>query len=100
MTNRAASAHLVAEAIQAAVDYRGWSQGRLAEIWGVSQGLVSMLVNGHRSITPLVALRMEATFGGTAEAWMDLQRDHDLAKARREMAVELREIRRRARRAR
>lgn len=78
-----------ARAIREALDHLGWSQGDLAAMWGISQGAVSMLVSGHRGITALVALRLEASVGGSAEAWMDLQRDWDLAAQRLAMAGEL-----------
>jgi addiction module HigA family antidote len=81
-----------AAAISEALEHLGWAQGDLAAMWGVSQGQVSMLIRGYRGITPLVALRLEATVGGSAEAWMDLQRDWDLTTYRQAMADELVEI--------
>jgi len=82
----------VAEAIREAMDFAGMSQSDLSAIWGVSAGLASALANGYRSITPLVALRLEAAGLGSAVAWMDLQRDAALAEHRVAMAVELTEI--------
>jgi addiction module HigA family antidote len=92
VTNRVELATGPAEAVREALAQAGWSQVDLALMWGVSQGLVSMLVGGQRSITPRVALRLEATVGGSAAAWMDLQRDWDLHEHRRRMASELAEI--------
>lgn len=90
MSNRnGAAGGRPAEAIREALDHLGWSQGDLAAMWGISQAAVSMLVSGHRGITALVALRLEASVGGSAEAWMDLQRDWDLATHRAAMADEL-----------
>lgn len=90
MSNRSgAVAGPPSRAIAEALEHLGWSQGDLAAMWGVSQPAVSMLVAGHRGITALVALRLEATVGGSAEAWMDLQRDWDLAAHREAMADEL-----------
>ncbi|MFO1433455.1 MAG: HigA family addiction module antitoxin [Candidatus Competibacteraceae bacterium] len=50
-----------------------------AEILGVSRHTLSNLINGHTSITPEMAIRLEKAFGGTAESWLRMQLAYDLA---------------------
>ena len=44
----------------------------------VSRKTVSELVNGHGSVTPEMALRLELAFGKTAASWLGHQTAHDL----------------------
>jgi ribosome-binding protein aMBF1 (putative translation factor) len=42
---------------------KGWSQRKLSLLTGLSQGLISLIENDQRSITPENQLIMERTFG-------------------------------------
>lgn len=44
----------------------------------VSRKALSELVNGHSSITPEMAMRLELAFGKSAESWLGHQSAHDL----------------------
>lgn len=68
----------VADELQA----RGMSAAELARDMGVDPGRVSRLVNGQTSVTGDTALRLADVLGTSAEFWMRLQGDYDLARAR------------------
>lgn len=48
---------------------------------GISRKSLSLLLNGHHGISPEMAIRLELAFGSTAETWMRLQVQYDLAQA-------------------
>jgi addiction module HigA family antidote len=54
-----------------------------AEILGVTRQTLNDLVNGHRGISPEMALRLDMAFGGGADTWLRLQTAYDLAQARK-----------------
>ncbi len=62
-------------------------QNALAEDLGVSRYSVNQLMNGHRNITPEMALRLESVLKGQtglkAKDWLLMQLEYDLEKARR-----------------
>jgi addiction module HigA family antidote len=72
----------VAQAVQRQLDRKGWTQEEAAAELGVSRYSVNQLVNGRRSITPDMALRLEKVFGVSAESWLALQAKQDLEEAR------------------
>lgn len=49
---------------------------------GVARKTLSLLLNGHASISPEMAVRLSLAFGRTAESWLLLQMQYDLAKVR------------------
>ena len=51
---------------------------KLADILGVSRKALSRIVNGHKSVTPEMALRLSRAFDTTPELWLNLQRNYDL----------------------
>ena len=59
----------------------GLSMNRLASMIKVPTNRISAIVNGSRSITADTALRLSKCFGNSAEFWMNIQRDHDIADA-------------------
>ena len=60
--------------------------GKAAGMLKISRLTLSKIVNKRRGITPNIALRLEAVFGGTAEFWLRLQRIYDLEEARRNLS--------------
>jgi len=60
----------------------GVSRNRLARDIDVPVGRVSAIVSGSRAITADTALRLAKYFGTTAELWLKLQADYELAVAR------------------
>ena len=61
---------------------RGMTASELAVAMGVDAGRVSRLVNAQVSVTADTAIRLADAFGTSAEFWMRLQGDYDLARAR------------------
>ena len=53
---------------------------------GVSRQQLHNVIAGRSSITPEVAIRPEKAFGGTADTWLRMQVNHDLAQARKRAA--------------
>lgn len=66
---------------------RGMTGAELAAVMGVDAGRVSRLVNGHVKVTGDTAIRLAEAFGTSAEFWMRLQGDYDLARAREARAA-------------
>lgn len=56
------------------------SVSKAAEMLGVSRKHLSGFVNGHVSVSPEFALRLQAFTGKSAQAWLSLQSNHDLWK--------------------
>jgi antitoxin HigA-1 len=54
-----------------------------AEELGVSRQHLNNLINGRSSVTPEMALKLEQAIGSTAETWMGMQINYDLAEARK-----------------
>ncbi|MEX1119301.1 MAG: HigA family addiction module antitoxin [Terrimicrobiaceae bacterium] len=59
----------------------GLSQNGLAAALGVSPMTVNQIVNGKRSVTAEVALRLGRYFGMSPQFWLHLQARYDLEKA-------------------
>ena len=75
----------------------GLTAYRLAKDIGVPVTRVQAIVNERRAITGDTALRLGRYFGTTAEFWLNMQRDYDLAIALEELGSRLeREVRPRA----
>ena len=60
------------------------TQGRLAELLGVSRLTVSQLMHGHRALSPDMAMRLEKLLGTSAESWLRMQEAVDLWDARQQ----------------
>lgn len=61
------------------------SQNKLSREIDVPVGRINQIIKGKRSITADTALRLAKFFGTSAELWMNLQRDYELSKARRDV---------------
>lgn len=72
----------------------GLSQYRLAKATGISESAISGIVNGTRSVTADVALRLARFWGTSAAVWTNLQAAYDLEEAERAITRELDKIRR------
>jgi len=59
----------------------------VAAALGVSYPRLNEIIHGRRGVTPDTALRLERMFGLEAEAWLNMQRDHDLWNALRSPAA-------------
>lgn len=71
------------------------SQGAVAAALDISRDSLSKVLNGHRSVTPEMALRLEQAFGMEAQFWLNLQLAWDLYHAMRSpQAPKIRRIKR------
>ena len=68
---------------------RNLSANRLAIDLGVPSGRITDILNGRRSITADTALRLARYFGNSAQFWLDLQSQYDIAMVERERGDEI-----------
>lgn len=66
------------------IDARELSQQELADKTGLSKSEISLIIHGHRNITPQIAIKLELTLGISAEFWMNLQIKYDIDLLKRE----------------
>ncbi|MBI3794656.1 MAG: HigA family addiction module antidote protein [Nitrospinae bacterium] len=71
----------------------GLSTSDLARKLCVSKQTVNELLNGRRSLSTLMALRLSQLFGNSPEFWLNAQREVDLWLARKNHKRELAGIR-------
>jgi addiction module HigA family antidote len=67
----------------------GITQEELADAMGVSRFSVNQIINGRRSVTADMALRIARVTSTTPDFWLNLQRDVDLYQARLKLDHEL-----------
>ena len=60
----------------------GLSVAEFAKALGVTRQQLYRLINGDCGITPEMALRLEMVVGGSADFWLRLQMNYDLAQIR------------------
>jgi addiction module HigA family antidote len=65
----------------------GLTVGEAAAGLGVSRKVLSDIVNERAGISPLMAYRLAKAFGGSADVWLGVQMEYELARARRTAAV-------------
>src|SRR5580700_7506241 len=68
---------------------RALSANRLALDIGVPSGRITDILNSRRSITADTAVRLARYFGNSAQFWLDLQSQYDIAVVEREHGVEI-----------
>jgi addiction module HigA family antidote len=68
---------------------RGLSANRLALDLGVPSGRITDILNARRSITADTAVRLGRYFGNTAQFWLDLQSQYDIAVIERDRGAEI-----------
>jgi antitoxin HigA-1 len=68
---------------------RSLSANRLALDIGVPSGRITDTLNGRRSVTADTAVRLGRYFGKSAQFWLDLQSQYDIAMIERERGAEI-----------
>ena len=68
---------------------RALSANRLALDLGVPSGRITDILNGRRSISADTALRLARYFGNSAQFWLELQTQYDIATVERERGKEI-----------
>ena len=69
------------------IEADGWSVNEFAGKLGISSNTVSRFLNARCGISPTMALALERIGWSSADFWMRLQANYDLAQARREEAT-------------
>lgn len=64
------------------IETLGLSVAEFAKSLGVTRQQLYRLINGDCGITPEMALRLEMVLGGSADFWLRLQMNYDLAQIR------------------
>jgi antitoxin HigA-1 len=54
-----------------------------AKVLGVTRQALNNLLNSKSGVSPEMAVRLAKAFGGSAETWLGIQLDYDLAQVRR-----------------
>ena len=67
----------------------GLSQNELAQAIGVSPNRIAEIINNRRRITADTAVRLGRYFGNSAQFWLDLQSQYDIALIEREHGAEI-----------
>ena len=80
MTNPTHPGEVLREDVIAAL---GLSVKEAAERLGVSRVTLSRVLNCRAAVSPDLALRLEMSGVGTADMWLSLQLNYDLAQARK-----------------
>ncbi|MBX9711370.1 MAG: HigA family addiction module antidote protein [Xanthobacteraceae bacterium] len=68
------------------------TQEKLAEAMQVSRFSVNQIINGKRSVTAEMALRLARVLGTTPELWLNLQKNVDLYQAKLKLDHELKKL--------
>src|ERR1700676_3861497 len=68
---------------------RKLSANRLSLDIGVPSGRITDILNSRRSITADTAVRLGRYFGNSAQFWLDLQSQYDIAVVEREKGAEI-----------
>jgi addiction module HigA family antidote len=64
-------------------------------VLGVTRQTLNNLLNGKSGISPEMAVRLAKAFGSSAETWLGIQIDYDLAQVRRrESEIHVRRVKR------
>jgi addiction module HigA family antidote len=71
------------------LEARQLSANRLALDIGVPSGRITDILNGRRSISADTAVRLGRYFGNSAQFWLDLQGQYDIAVVEREKGGEI-----------
>ncbi|MCC6582017.1 MAG: HigA family addiction module antidote protein [Phycisphaeraceae bacterium] len=82
------------EVILDELEARDMSQQDLADKMALSKSEISLLLHGHRNITPMIAVLLEGALGIDAEIWMNLQvkYDIDLVRKKAKRAIDIAKI--------
>ena len=67
------------ELIKADIDDLGLSLVDAAKGLGISRQQLHSVIAGRASVTPEMAVRLEKALGSTADTWLRMQMDYDLA---------------------
>jgi addiction module HigA family antidote len=70
----------------------GRPKTEIARLLGISRQTLYDILNEKQPVTPTMALRLAKMFGGSAESWINMQRNYDLKIAEAELGDALDKI--------
>jgi antitoxin HigA-1 len=70
------------ELIGDSLEELGVSISEAARVIGITRQQLHNLISGRSAITPETAVRLEKALGSTADAWLRMQMNYDLARIR------------------
>ena len=71
------------ELVKACLEDLGLSVAEAAKGLGITRQQLYNVIAGRSSVTPEMAVRFEKAFGGTADTWLRMQMNYDLAQMRK-----------------
>ena len=77
--------------VKECLDDLGWTVAEAAAALHITRQQLHNIVAGRSGVTPDMAIRFEKALGSTADTWLRMQMNYDLAQARRqasEMVIE------------
>jgi addiction module HigA family antidote len=77
------------DVLVAELDERGMSAHALAMALRVPATRIGAILHGEREVTADTALRLARYLGGTAQLWLNLQGNYDIAMAERKRGPEI-----------
>jgi antitoxin HigA-1 len=81
------------ELIRADLDELGLTIVEAAKALGISRQQLHSVIAGRAGVTPDMAIRLEKAIGSTADTWLRMQMNYDLAQARkRESAIKVKRL--------
>jgi addiction module HigA family antidote len=72
------------ELIKADIEELGLTLVDAAKGLGISRQQLHSVIAGRASVTPEMAVRLELAFGSTADTWLRMQMNYDLARIRKQ----------------
>lgn len=69
--------------IKSELEFLGYTTAEAAAALHVTRQQLHKVITGRSSLTPEMAVRLEQAIGGTADTWLRMQVNHDLAEVRR-----------------
>lgn len=66
------------------IEALGLSVTKAAEVLGVTRQALTNVLTARSAISPEMAVRLEKTFGSTAQTWLRLQGNYDLSQIDRD----------------
>jgi addiction module HigA family antidote len=68
--------------VKADIDELGLSVMETAKALGISRQQLHSVIAGRAGVTPEMAVRLEKALGSTADTWLRMQMNYDLARVR------------------
>jgi addiction module HigA family antidote len=72
--------------VKECLDDLGLSVAEAAKGLGITRQQLHNVIAGRSNVTPEMAIRFEKAFGGTADTWLRMQMNYDLAQMRKRAA--------------